>query len=461
MHSKKSWTISRDWLVYLDKSNIIRHEACSRIMKRIAVKMANQRKFDILKQWNYDQCASKNQFWFPGTKKLYKAKSRCIQIAINTWSWWQATGSPHLMSFFHGESIQGQVSPNCRQVPDTTTTFAPNWKSLHRPNVTIGRFCKIFRLKWSSVDTLQEVHGGLNQKGARVFCGVPVPDGWRKHSGSRRSSPYHQSGWRPWWRYYGGWTSFQGLIPLESNKLIKQYTYDLFRRGTEMALRKDWSGPIQNMNSGKHWWKDYLCDEIHTPDSSRYFYLEDMRAPGNWSAQRQLSKEFGARMALWLWFHGQEGQRFQRWVMHGSKKFQTGILNFTRYNRRKICQSRNNDILQRIEEMYYLSYFQVWTVNSQFNCHMLWFLQPTRIDQKIVDEVIDTLFQGGLTTGPKTKKFENCYLPMAVTRLLFVLVRHRLDLNWCFAGMEWKRATKLSFRHTPIRPLPMCCSLRC
>lgn len=259
----------------------------------------------------------KTNFSFPGQKSLYTGKVRDV-YNIND-EFLVMIASDRISAFDvvlpKGIPYKGQVlNQIASKFLDATTDICPNWKiASPDPNVTIGRFCKIYPVEMIIRGYLTGSSWRSYQKGARVICGVPIPDGMKEHQ--RFPHPIIT----PTTKAAAGHDEditeaeilAQGVIPKEEYELIKKYTYAIFKRGTEMAAQKglilvDTKYEFGKGNDGKV----YLCDEIHTPDSSRYFYLEGYEErQANGEQQRQLSKEFVREWLMANGFMGREGQQ--------------------------------------------------------------------------------------------------------------------------------------------------------
>jgi len=199
----------------------------------------------------------------------------------------------------------------------------------------LSGFCKIYPVN-IILDTYRKFMADLSE--GRGNC-VPVPDGMKEHQRFRTDHhPYHQTDWRPWWRYYGGWTSFQGLIPLEEYKLSSNIPIFIQAR-TEMAAQKGLILSIQKLNSEKHWWKDLPVRR----NSHTWFVdisiLKVMKSPAIGRNSDSFSKELCAK-CLWpmvSWAKRVKGSR-DEWCMD-QRKFQT-YLNFTKVTGEKLSSRK-------------------------------------------------------------------------------------------------------------------------
>jgi phosphoribosylaminoimidazole-succinocarboxamide synthase len=195
---------------------------------------------------------------------------------------------------------------------DATEDICPNWKlATPDPMVTVGHYCDPFPVEMIIRGYLTGSSWRTYKKGAREICGVPIPDGMREHE--RFPEPIVT----PTTKAHEGHDEDiskeeiikQGLVSEEDYALLEKYTIELFKRGTEIAAEKGLILVDTKYEFGKVGDKIYLIDEIHTPDSSRYFYkegYEERFAAGE--NQKQLSKEFVREWLMANGFQGQEGQ---------------------------------------------------------------------------------------------------------------------------------------------------------
>jgi phosphoribosylaminoimidazole-succinocarboxamide synthase len=196
---------------------------------------------------------------------------------------------------------------------DATADIVPNWKiSSPHPNVTIGRRAEPYMVEMVVRGYLTGHAWREYRSGKREICGVPLPEGMREHQ--RFDEPIIT----PTTKAEVGHDEDisrdeiirQGLVPEEEYNELERLSLELFRRGTEMAAEKGLILVDTKYEFGKVDGKIVLIDEIHTPDSSRYFYAdgyEERFAEGE--PQRQLSKEF---VREWLMDHGFQGKEGQQ-----------------------------------------------------------------------------------------------------------------------------------------------------
>ena len=300
----------------------------------------------------------KTSFTFPGQKNLYTGKVRDV-YNIND-QFLVMVASDRISAFDvvlpRGIPYKGQVlNQIASKFLDATADICPNWKiASPDPNVTIGRFCRIYPVEMIIRGYLTGSSWRTYQKGSREICGVPVPDGMKEHQ--RFPEPIITPTTKAAEGHDEDITESellaQGLIPAAEYDLIKKYTFALFKRGTEMAAQKGLILVDTKYEFGKGAdGKIYLCDEIHTPDSSRYFYLygyEERQASGE--QQRQLSKEFVREWLMANGFMGKEGQQVPEmgdaWVKEISDRY---IELYEGITGEKFVKADDSNILRRTE----------------------------------------------------------------------------------------------------------------
>jgi len=193
-----------------------------------------------------------------------------------------------------------------------TQDICPNWlMATPAPNIAIGHRCEPFRVEMVIREYLTGHAWREYSSGQRVLCGVPMPEGMKEHdrfpepiiTPATKAEEGHDE------EISREEIVSQGIVPEDHYDKMEEYTRALFQRGTEMAAEK---GLILVDTKYEFGLKDgnvMLMDEIHTPDSSRYFYAEgyeERQAKGE--AQKQLSKEFVREWLIENGFQGKEGQ---------------------------------------------------------------------------------------------------------------------------------------------------------
>lgn len=195
---------------------------------------------------------------------------------------------------------------------DATADIVPNWKiSSPDPNVTVGHMADPFKVEMVIRGYVTGHAWREYRSGKRILCGVPMPDGLKEHdrfpepliTPTTKADQGHDEDISREEILAGGLVSEADYTQLEA------YTRALFQRGTEMAAEMGLILVDTKYEFGKKDGKVILIDEIHTPDSSRYFYAdgyEERQAAGE--PQKQLSKEFVRQWLIGNGFQGKEGQ---------------------------------------------------------------------------------------------------------------------------------------------------------
>ncbi len=195
---------------------------------------------------------------------------------------------------------------------EATRDIAPNWLlAVPDPNVAIGRACEPFKVEMVIRGYLAGHAWREYREGKRTLCGVPMPDGLRE------GDPFPEPIITPATKAEEGHDEDiardeiirQGLVGEEDYYQLEAYTRELFQRGSEMAAERGLILVDTKYEFGKANGRIYVIDEIHTPDSSRYYYrqgYEERQAEGK--RQQQLSKEFVREWLMANGFQGREGQ---------------------------------------------------------------------------------------------------------------------------------------------------------
>ncbi len=262
-----------------------------------------------------EEAITKTQFDFPGLIDLYKGKVRDVYNIDDKLL--VMVVSDRISAFDvvlpRGIPYKGQVlNQIANKFLDATADIVPNWKlSSPDPNVTIGVMAEPFRVEMVIRGYLTGHAWREYKAGKRILCGVPLPDGLKEHdrfpgpiiTPATKAEEGHDED-----------ISREDIINREivseaDYLLMEDYTYKLFERGTIMAAEKGLILVDTKYEFGKKDGRIYLIDEIHTPDSSRYFYAdgyEERQAKG--AGQKQLSKEFVREWLMDHDFQGLEGQ---------------------------------------------------------------------------------------------------------------------------------------------------------
>ncbi len=196
---------------------------------------------------------------------------------------------------------------------EATQSLVPNWvQAVPDPNVTVGFKCETFPVEMVVRGYLAGHAGREYKLGKRTLCGVSLPEGLREND--KLPQPIIT----PTTKAHVGHDEDisreeilrRKLVSEEDYSVLEKYALALFRKGSELAAARGLILVDTKYEFGKHEGKIYLIDEVHTPDSSRYFYregYEERQAKGE--PQKQLSKEFVRQWLIENNFQGKEGQR--------------------------------------------------------------------------------------------------------------------------------------------------------
>ncbi|MDP4271161.1 MAG: phosphoribosylaminoimidazolesuccinocarboxamide synthase [Bacteroidota bacterium] len=259
----------------------------------------------------------KTDFNFPGQKSVYHGKVRDV-YNIND-ELLVMIVSDRISAFDvvlpKGIPYKGQMlNQIAAKFLDATTDIVPNWKlATPDPMVTVGVQCKSFPVEMIVRGYLCGSAWRAYKNGVREICGVKIPDGMRENE--RFPEPIITPTTKADQGFHDEDISKeeilkQGLVSPEDYEMLEKYTMALFNRGSEMAAQRGLILVDTKYEFGKRDGKIYLIDEIHTPDSSRYFYADSYQELfEKGEAQKQLSKEFVREWLMANGFQGKEGHQ--------------------------------------------------------------------------------------------------------------------------------------------------------
>jgi phosphoribosylaminoimidazole-succinocarboxamide synthase len=261
------------------------------------------------------QALIKTDFSFPGQKNIYKGKVRDVYNIEDKYM--VMVVSDRISAFDvvlpKGIPYKGQVLNQIASIfLDATKDIVPNWKiAIPDPMVTVGHFAEPFKVEMVIRGYLTGHAWREYRDGKRTLCGVSLPEGMRENQ------KFPKPIITPTTKAETGHDEdisreeiiSQGIVSEEDYLLLEDYTNKLFERGTKIAEQMGLILVDTKYEFGKKDGKIYLIDEIHTPDSSRYFYKEGYtaRLEDN-THQKQLSKEFVREWLISNGFQGKEGQ---------------------------------------------------------------------------------------------------------------------------------------------------------
>lgn len=254
-------------------------------------------------------------FNFPGQLNLYRGKVRDVYTFEKTLL---MVASDRISAFdvVLPEPIpyKGQIlNQIASEFLEGTKHIVPNWlESTPDPNVSIGKKCDAFQVEMVIRGYLTGHAWREYRDGKRMLCGVPMPEGMNENDKFPRPIL------TPTTKAHEGHDEdisredilAQGIVSEEDYLRLEKYTKELFDFGTELAAERGLILVDTKYEFGKHQGEIYLIDEIHTPDSSRYFYKDGYEArQGKGEKQKQLSKEFVRQWLIENGFQGLEGQQ--------------------------------------------------------------------------------------------------------------------------------------------------------
>lgn len=272
------------------------------------------------------------QLQFPRQTNFYRGKVRDVYTIADKWLVMIASDRISAFDVILPRPIpyKGQVlNQIAAYMLKATSDICPNWLvDTPAPNVAVGRRCSPFRVEMVVRGNLTGHAARTYQSGKRELCGVPLPDGMKENdyfptpiiTPSTKAEVGHDED------ISRDEIIRRGIVNEEDYSLLEKYTLSLFARGRELAAKRGLILVDTKYEFGKIGDTVYLMDEIHTPDSSRYFYakgFEERQAKGE--KQQQLSKEFVREWLIANNFMGKEGQTVpvmtDEWVDTISKRY--------------------------------------------------------------------------------------------------------------------------------------------
>lgn len=271
-------------------------------------------------------------FQFPQQTAFYKGKVRDVYTIQNDWLVMVASDRISAFDVILPSPIpyKGQVlNQVAAYMLNATKDICPNWLiSTPAPNTAIGKKCEPFKIEMVVRGNLTGHAWRTYSSGKRTLCGVEMPEGMKENdffptpiiTPSTKAAEGHDED------ISKEEIIAQGLATAEEWEVLSKYTLALFQRGKEIAARRGLILVDTKYEFGTLNGEIVLMDEIHTPDSSRYFYaegFEERQASGE--RQKQLSKEFVREWLIANNFMGKEGQTVphmsEEWIQTISKRY--------------------------------------------------------------------------------------------------------------------------------------------
>lgn len=300
---------------------------------------------------------TRTDFNFPGQKSVYHGKVRDVYNISDEYLVMVVSDRISAFDVVLPEGIpyKGQVlNQIAAKFLDATSDIVPNWKvATPDPNVTVGLHCEPFKVEMVIRGYLTGHAWREYRSGKRTLCGVTLPEGMVENqkfpepiiTPTTKASEGHDED------ISREEIIAQGIVCQSDYEMLEKYTREIFRRGTAIAADMGLILVDTKYEFGKKDGKIYLIDEIHTPDSSRYFYAEgyeERLAKGE--NQKQLSKEFVRQWLIENGFQGKEGQVIpemdEAFVLSVSERY---IELFENITGDKFVRSDLSNIKERIE----------------------------------------------------------------------------------------------------------------
>ena len=305
-----------------------------------------------------EKAITKTDFHFEGQQSLYTGKVRDVYDIDGQWLVMIATDriSAFDVVLPRGIPYKGQVlNQIASKFLDATSDICPNWKiASPDPMVTVGARCETFPVEMIVRAYLTGSSWRDYKAGAREICGVPIPDGMREHQQfphpiltptTKAEQGLHDE------NISREEIIARGLVSREDYEQLEHYSLALFERGQKMAAERGLILVDTKYEFGKKDGVITLIDEIHTPDSSRYFYADGYQERfDRGEQQRQLSKEFVREWLMENGFQGKQGQQVPEMTDQIVESISDRYIElYEKITGEKFVKSPSSDILERIE----------------------------------------------------------------------------------------------------------------
>ncbi len=304
------------------------------------------------------EAITRTDFSFSGQKSIYNGKVRDVYNIGDRFLIMIATDriSAFDVVLPKGIPYKGQVlNQIASKFLDATSDIVPNWKiSSPDPMVTIGHKAEPIKVEMVIRGYLTGHAWREYKSGKGLLCGVGLPEGMVENqkfnnpliTPTTKASEGHDED------ISREEILNRGLVSQKDYDLLEEYTYKLFERGTKMAAEKGLILVDTKYEFGKKDDKIYLIDEIHTPDSSRYFYADGYEERLSWGEpQKQLSKEFVRQWLIERNFQGKTGQVMPQMPDEFVRKISERYIElYEKITGEKFIKEDTSHILKRIEE---------------------------------------------------------------------------------------------------------------
>ncbi len=301
---------------------------------------------------------TKTDFNFPGQQGVYHGKVRDV---YNLGDRLVMVATDRISAFDvvlpEGIPFKGQMlNQIAAKFLDATQDICPNWKlATPDPMVTVGVMCEGFPVEMIVRGYLCGSAWRAYKSGVREICGVRLPEGMRENQ--KFPTPIITPTTKAEIGEHDADISKEeilakGLATPEEYALLEKYTLALFQRGTEIAAERGLILVDTKYEFGKHNGTIYLMDEIHTPDSSRYFYADGYAERFEaGEPQKQLSKEFVREWLMDNGFQGKEGQQVPEMTPEIVKGISDRYIElYEAVTGETFCRQEHDDLAERIEK---------------------------------------------------------------------------------------------------------------
>lgn len=298
-------------------------------------------------------------FNFPGQTDIYNGKVRDVYSLKNDYLVIVASDRISAFDYILPKPIpyKGQVlNQLAAKFLKATSDIVPNWLlGTPDPSVAVGHKCEPFKVEMVIRGYLAGHAAREYKAGKRILCGVKLPDGLIENDkfpqpiitpATKAESGHHDED------ISREEIMAKGIVSKEDYLQLEKYTYALFERGSQIAAERGLILVDTKYEFGKKNGKIYLIDEIHTPDSSRYFYADgyaERQSKGE--KQKQLSKEFVREWLIANNFQGLEGQTMpvmpDEFVNTVTERY---IELYEKITGEKFVRADNSNVEQRIEK---------------------------------------------------------------------------------------------------------------
>lgn len=307
---------------------------------------------------NDSNCVTRTEFNFPGQTKIYHGKVRDVYVIGDKFMVMVVSDRVSAFDFVMPRPIpfKGQVlNQLASYFLESTRDICPNWViEVPDPNATAGILCTPYKVEMVIRGYLTGHAWREYKSGKRKICGVDMPDGMVENekfpepiiTPSTKNDSGHDED------ISADEIISSGLVSESDYRKIESYTRALYSKGSKMAAGKGLILVDTKYEFGNANGKIYLIDEIHTPDSSRYFYsdgYEERLKQGK--PQRQLSKEFLRQWLIENNFQGLEGQVIPEFSDEFISEISDRYIElFEKITGKEFIRDESEDIISRIEE---------------------------------------------------------------------------------------------------------------